>query len=215
MPMNFKDAFRYQNFLGELFVNVHNYITTRSNLVNVTEHHLKNKHNADASDEVIDATSTSKVGVDIDKMVDLLIAVLDEKEKVGIAIAQAKAKHLFEIDAEAAHNKLRQRAVAALQFMSAIKSSKDKLRGTDYKFNGEGNQVSYSYNIERTVEPDFDRAKIKELIRSLSEKSDEVSTGIEKSLLDDVVVFEPRFSISDKFDDIAEDWAAKPVEEAE
>lgn len=207
--MNFKDAFRYQNFLGELFGNVFNYVTSRYNLINVTETHLKAKYNADALDEVIDATPTSKLNVDVNKMVDLLIAVLDEKEKVGLAISKAKATHEIEIDANASQNKFRQRAINALQLMSSIKPSKDKVRGTDYKFNVEGNQVSYSYDIERTIDLDFDKSKIKEIIRQLSEKSNDVSTKIEKALLDDVVDFEPVFDINDKFDDIAEAWAAK------
>ena len=213
--MNFKDAFRYQNFLGELFGNVYNYITSKFNLVNITETHLKSKHNSDAEDEVVDATPASKLDIDVDKMVDLLIAVLDEKEKMGIAISRAKAAHSVEIDATASHNKFRQRAISALQYMSAVKPSKDKVRGSDYKFNNEGNQVSYSYDIERTISLDFDKTKVKDIIHQLSEKSNDASNAIEKALLDDVVDFEPTFDINDKFDDIVEVWAAKSKDSSE
>lgn len=209
MGMNLKNAFRYQNFLDGLFERITSYLNDSRNLVTVTQKHMRSKSNADAKDESIDASYSRKLDVDNNKMITLLTTVLDEKRQVSLAIAKAKATSEFVLDAEIANNKSRQIAASILSRVGAIKSNEEKSRGTDYKFNAEGNQTSYSYEVEQVTTIDFDRNDVKKLARELSTKSDETSDLIEKTLIETIVNFEPYFNTSDSFEDIAEELAAK------
>lgn len=207
MSINLKNAFRYQNFLDSLFERITSYLNDNRNLVIVTQKHLKSKSNADAKDESVDASYSRKLDVDNNRMIAFLTTVLDEKHKVSLAIAKAKASSDFVLDAEISNNRSRQTAAHILTRVGAIKSSEEKSRGTDYKFNAEGNQTSYSYEIEQITTIDFDRNEVKKLARTLNDMSDTTSDLIEKALIDTIVDFEPRFNINDSFEDLAEEFA--------
>ena len=73
-----------------------------------------------------------------------------------------------------------------------------------YKFNAEGNQVPYYYNVEDTMEELFDREQLKALLKRLTTESDELSAKIELAYVTGEVNFEPTFDIGDSFEDSME-----------
>ena len=56
----------------------------------------------------------------------------------------------------------------------------------------------------KTEEDDFDRNKVKKLIKNLSEQCDKVSNDIDRSFVNTKVEFEPRWSFTDTIEDICE-----------
>ena len=70
---------------------------------------------------------------------------------------------------------------ALLQFKSS--SLIQKNAGVGYVFNKEGNQTTYRYDIERVKTIDFDRNRVRKLIKKLQKKADKVSNEIDVALL--------------------------------
>ena len=62
-----------------------------------------------------------------------------------------------------------------LKYLLNLKTNTTKKVGTDYKFNQEGNQTQYKYNIDVLTEIDFDRNVINTLYKKLLNKADTLS----------------------------------------
>ena len=87
-----------------------------------------------------------------------------------------------------------------------IKSSEGKKTGSAYKFNVEGNQVSYKYEILTTNTIDFNRNNVNELYKKLLNKADTLSTQIESAMLQSIVRFAPLYDIHDSTTEIVEQY---------
>ena len=72
----------------------------------------------------------------------------------------------------------------------------------DYKFNQEGNQVIYHYDIDEVITIDFDRKDIKGLIKKLTKQCDELSIVLDGLLVTTEVDYTPVFDINDSLEDI-------------
>ena len=136
------------------------------------------------------------------QIVDFAVKVLEEKEKLSLAIVTAKKTTKIDIDHSIAMNKKRQEFVSSLNFMNGIKNRETKSRGTDYKFNQEGNQISYYYDIDEIITIDFDRNDIKGLIKKLTKQSDELSITLDGLLITTEVDYIPVLDINDSLEDI-------------
>ena len=85
--------------------------------------------------------------------------------------------------------------------MLRYKVGKRMERGTDYKFNAEGNQAPYFYDIEVITSENFDRAQAKAAAQSVIAKADEVSAAIDAALINTQVEYAVPFNVNDSFDD--------------
>ena len=112
------------------------------------------------------------------------------------------------------NNQLVSFLAGVLADMSKARPSESVIRGTAYKFNGEGNQVPYNYDVKQVTTIDFDRNKVRDASRAMVAKSDEVSTSIDKLMVELVVEYEPEYSVNDSFEDIVAQFieAAHPAE---
>jgi len=86
--------------------------------------------------------------------------------------------------------------------MLRFKGAKRTERGTDYKFNAEGNQTPYYYDIEVVTSENFDRTQAKSAAQSVIAKADEVSAAIDAALINTRVEYEAPFNVNDSFDDV-------------
>lgn len=207
--MYLKEAFRYQNFLSGLVEKSVLYLSTRSYITKTTQEHLRKKANPEAEDETIEVAVDRPYECTNNQLISLLEHLMDEKEKLTAAISAAKKASDVDIDAELANNRVRQRIATVLHDMGKVRATENVVRGTGYKFNGEGNQVPYNYDIKQVMQIDFDRNKVKRVSRSLTAKSDEVSTCIDKVMVEMVVEYEPQYSINDSFEDVVEQFISK------
>lgn len=199
--MYLKEAFRYQNYLGELFEQTYGFLTTSRNVMKTTQEHMRKKANPDAENETIDMSSERTTQYEPNRLVDFLVMLVTEREKLTDAISEAKRSCATNIDAEVANNRMRQRAAGLLQRLGNMRPTERIIKSSGYKFNAEGNQVSYTYDVKEVSVIDFDRNKVKGMCRSLSAKSDDASTAIDRAMVELTVNYEPPFAVGESFED--------------
>ena len=71
--------------------------------------------------------------------------------------------------------------------------------GVGYRFNNEGNQVSYRCDVKRVTTINFDRNKIRKMCADLSKKSDETSAALDAALVNTPVEYEAPFDVNETF----------------
>lgn len=204
--MYLKEAFRYQNFLGRLIERTTMTLSDRRYTTKTYQDHLRRKANYEAEDETVEVAVDRTVECSNNQLVSFLEHLVAEKEKLTAAISAAKRESPIDIDAELANNRTRQKVAFVFSEMSKIRASESMTRGVGYKFNSEGNQVPYNYDVKQVTVIDFDRNKVRDANRSLIAKADEVSTSIDKVMVELVVAYEPGFSINDSFEEVVEQF---------
>ena len=210
--MNLKEAFRYLNHLDQLAQEAKIYLLCKENCTLLTQTHRKSKVNPDVQDEVLTTEQIRdnwNMHKDVMQVVDFYIDLIREKHELSLLIAKIKSENEFRMDAELSANKLRQEVSKVLQNVTIInRASRRITHGSAYKFNTDGNQVSYYYDIEEASEPAFDIKALKEKARALQEESDAVSAEADSFLVNTDVIYTPRYSVSDTFDDAFEQFIA-------
>lgn len=209
--MNLKEAFRYQNHLNILISGATRQLSSSANVTKVKQEHLRKKVNADAEDEIIDSAVERSIKHPVDGIIDFTMDLLSTKTMLCKAISAAKATCGLDIDAAIAINKARQQVASMFTAMAGIKSQERMKDGRAYKFNNEGNQVPYTYPIKEVVSIDFDRSKVKGCAKALTKQSDDVSTQIDKLMVDIEVDFEPPYDLTDSFEEALDQFMVKRV----
>lgn len=205
--MNLKESFRYQNFLDMMMRAASASIQQRDHCLKVTKTHLRNKANPDASD--VTETVEGEVFFANDDVVAFMAWLVNEREKLTTAIGAAKASIGFDIDAAIETNKFRQTVNSSIKSMLRYTPTKRVEQGRDYKFNVEGNQTPYIYEIEVVSEEAYDKTGAKTLMREMISKADEVSAAIDAAMINTKVDYEPVFDVNETFDDVMTDFLAK------
>lgn len=202
--MILKEAFRYANFLERLWQNAIMYIN-EGNVTVKKQEHLRSVANPNAKDEtVIIEKDTKFKDYKPIEVVDFMIHILGEKEKLSSAIALAKKSLDIDYDGSISLNKSKQETANTLKRMTNIQSSEYKSTGMDYTFNAEGNQVPYKYTIKEVVTIDFDRNKIKGLYKKLLAECDKISAEIDKFDVMTEVNYIPIYDINESIEDCLE-----------
>lgn len=204
--MYLKEAFRYQNYLNELISATSNYLCSGQYTTKTVQEHLRKKANPDAENETIDLSVERALVCTANQMVDFLQHLIDEKQKLTKAISEAKKGCSIDIDAEVANNRIRQNVAATLSRMGNMKSSERMTKAYAYKFNAEGNQVQYAYEVKEVTTIDFDRNKVKSIGKKLIQSADEASTAIDKAMVELAVDYTPNYSVNDSFEDAIEQF---------
>lgn len=199
--MNIKTAFRYQNFLNTVISSARYKLSLVK--IRMTETHQRSLANTDAVDEVIETENPDlAAGITAEKCIALLFDLFNEKSALDKAIAEAKKASDFDFDAELNSNKARRELISFLSPYASCTNGEKMSRGSDYKFNAEGNQVSYSYPVKVVSELTYDPGTLSEKIKALDTIADDISDKVDKFLLETEFDFTPAFDIHDKFDDI-------------
>ena len=155
--MNLKESYRYHNFLDTNISTLISYLRSENNVIKVSETHQKSKSNQDVQDEVIDATTERQYNCKIEDITFLVKQLVEEKLKLSLAIEDAKKNITLEwiedgrkltLDSAIEFNKNVRNMTNNLKYLVDLKSSEYKKTGKDYKFNVNGDQVPYQYNIE-------------------------------------------------------------------
>ena len=213
--MNLKESYRYHNFLDTNISTLLSYLRYENNVIKVTESHQKSKSNNEAQDEEIDATTERQYSCKIEDITYLVKQLVDEKLKLSLAIEDAKKDVLLDwtedgknltLDSAIEFNKNVRNIVSNLKYLVDLKSSEFKKTGKDFKFNVNGDQVPYQYNIEVKKEIDYDRNIIKELYKKLVTKADTISTQIDEAMLKDCVNYTPIYDLHDSVAEVVEQY---------
>ena len=204
--MYLKEAFRYQNYLNELISTTSGFLSGSGYTTKTVQEHMRNKANPDAENEIIDLSAERRIDYTANQMVDFLQHLIDEKQKLTKAISDAKKGCGIDIDAEVANNRIRQNAANLLSRMGGMKPSERMTRAYAFKFNAEGNQVQYAYDVKEVTTIDFDRNTVKGISKKLMQQADEASAAIDRVMVELAVDYTPNYSINDSFEDAIEQF---------
>ena len=200
--MNLKESYRYANYLDELLSTAYTYLRNKGFVTTTVEEHLRSKSNPDVEDETIEVQKPFDVEFTPNDVIDFVVKVITEKEKLSAAIAKAKNTTDVNIDNAIAMNKKKQGFVSVLNGIADIKPSETITTGNDYKFNNEGNQVKYFYNIKKITTIDYNRVDVKKLIKKYLKESDEISAKLDLIEITTQVDFVPAWDVNEKFEEL-------------
>lgn len=165
--------------------------------------YLRHKVMAEAEDEVTMEAPSTEYSENITEMAEFLLFLLDEREKLSAAIHQAKVSLPLGagLDGEVSLNGKRQEIATLLRHMAGLRNGEVLISngGVGYRFNNEGNQVSYRCDVKRVTTINFDRNKIRKMCADLSKKSDETSAALDAALVNTPVEYEAPFDVNETF----------------
>lgn len=205
--MNLKESFRYQNFLDTMMRAASASIQQRDHCLKITKTHLRNKANPEASD--VTETIEGETFFANDDVIAFMAWLVMEREKLTTAIGAAKSSVGFDIDAAIETNKFRQTVNNSIKGMLRFTNAKRAEQGRDYKFNVEGNQTPYLYEIEVLSEEAYDKIGAKTLMREMISNADEVSASIDAAMINTKVSYDPVFDVNETFEDVMTDFIEK------
>ena len=200
--MNLKESYRYANYLDSLLRRAYTYLGNTGFVTTTVEEHLRSKSNPDVDDETIEVQKPYDVEFTPNQVIDFVVKVLDEKEKLSEAIAEAKSTTEINIDNAISMNKKKQGFVSVLNGIADIKPSETKTTSKSYKFDINGEQKPYVYDVNRKTSIDFDRMDVRNLIKKYLKETDEISSKLDLIEITTQVDIEPRFDVNDKFEEL-------------
>lgn len=187
------------------------YLSCATNVTKTKQTHFRKKANPDAEDETTEDTQKRALGeYDVNRIVEFYCALADEKIGLCDAIEDAKRGYKpIRYDAALASNKCRQNIASTLRRMAAIKNSEITSTERGYKLNATGEQVPYVYDVKSVTTIDFDRNEIKRIAKAYTDRANDVSDILDHALLDIEVVFDPRFNMTESFEETVEAFMNK------
>ena len=202
--MNLKEAFRYQNKLQRLMEEAEDILRRERNVVKVEQTALLHKVHPEAADETTLESPDTVYADQITDIAVLLMFLLGERERLGRAIREAKRSMDMDFDGEISLNTRRQEIAAIFRNMAQLRSCETLLPGggIGYKFNAEGNQVSYRCDLKKVTTINFDRNKVRSYAAALSRRADQVSAELDRHMVNTEVDYEPPFDVNDTFAEV-------------
>ena len=209
--MNLKEAFRYQKKL-QLFMDEAKGILDRdTNVTKVKNTYLRHKVTSEAEDETVLIAPDTEYSEQITDIARFLLHLLNEKESLYAAIRKAKDAIEIDMDSEVSLNATRQSIARTFKRMNNLRSSEQIISngGTGYRFNAEGNQVSYRCDVKRVITINYDRNVIRTELGKLNKTSDETSAKLDLCLVTSKVEYEPPFDVNSSFAEAFEAYTGK------
>lgn len=208
--MNLKESFRYQKFLDNLMRSASSNLQNPYHSLKTTKVHLRHAVNPEAEDmtEVVDDGEF----IPNDIVLAFMAHLIAEREMLSIAISKAKQSIGFDTDAAIETNKFRQILNSAVRQMLRHVGTKRKTKESDYKFDINGQQVPYRYDVEITTTENYDKDAAKALMRETIAKADEVSAAVDAAMINTVVEYEPPYDVNESFDDVLDTFVQRHPE---
>ena len=199
--MNLKEAFRYQNKLQSFVDEAQCILDCPANVTKVETTYLRRKVMAEAEDETVLAAPETEYSEQITDIARFLLYLLAEKAALCAAIRQAKDTLDIDMDSEVSLNAVRQSIARTFRRLNDLRNSQQIITGggTGYRFNAEGNQISYRCDVKRVTTINYDRKVIRGELSKLNKQADETSTKIDLCLITSKVDYEPPFDVNSSF----------------
>lgn len=205
--MNLKEAFHYQTVLDGWMQRARNIFALGNGAFDITKNHMYSK-----SDETRpDVTEAVEFPLEVrfDDVVKFMDALVKEKYELTKAVADTESKLGFCISAEISANKYRSDMIRGLRNILDHKEHKSTTTNVAYRFNNEGNQISYIYDVETVYKEAFDRKADKELLKKLEAERNAASLMIEAAHVNSVVDFIPTFDETETLEEIVAEYFAE------
>ena len=206
--MNLKEAFRFQNRLQLLLEETQSILGCEKNVMKVENTYLRRKVMQEAENETVEDMPSTDYADRITELAGFMMFVLEEKEKLYRAIRDAKSALKLDIDSETSLNAARQSSARVLMNMADLRSSELTIAngGYGYRFNADGNQVSYKCDVKRVTTINFNRNVIRRYARELNAKADGISADIDRCVVNASVNYLPLFDVNSSFADVFEGY---------
>lgn len=202
--MNLKEAFRFQNKLKELLSDATDILENDRNVVCVETTKLRSKVCEGAENETSINKPNTEFADHITDIARFAMYIIAQREELSRAIREAKSRLDIDIDGEACINSSRQSLAQVFRNMAGLTNSSEILSGmaTGYRFNQEGNQVSYRCDLKKVTTINFDRKAVRNFAAELNRKSDAISMEIDRRMVNTEVWYEVPFDVNDSFGDV-------------
>lgn len=200
--MNLKESYRYANYLDDLLSTAYTYLRNKGFVTTIVEEHLRKQSNPDVENETIEVQKPFDVEFKPNDVIDFVVKVIEEKDKLSESIAEAKSTTEINIDNAIAMNKKKQGFVSVLNGIADIKPSEIKTTSKSYKFDINGEQKPYVYDVNRKTSIDFNRTDVRNLIKKYLKETDEISAKLDLIEITTQVNFIPKWDINEKFEEL-------------
>lgn len=202
--MLLKDAFRYQKFLTSLYNKTRSCLMDTAYTTFATEEHLRHKANPDAKYEKIPVVHEKQVDVTANQLIDFACHLYDERRTLTHAIAEAKRTYadICDFDAELENNRIARDFLEVLKDLGALKGSETTQTAYDTKFNVNGDQIRYAYEVKRVVAINYDRNRVKRIAKALALTADTISEVLDRAKVECNVNYAPKYDVNDSFEDV-------------
>ena len=200
--MNLKESYRYANYLDSLLRRAYTYLGNTGFVTTTVEEHLRKQSNPDVENETIEVQKPFDVEFSPNDVIDFVVKVIEEKEKLSEAIAEAKSTTEINIDNAISMNKKKQGFVSVLNGIADIKPSETKTTSKSYKFDINGEQKPYVYDVNRKTSIYFDRTDVRNLIKKYLKETDEISAKLDLIEITTQVDFTPTWDMNEKFEEL-------------
>ena len=199
--MNLKDAFRFQNRLQSFIDEALSILDREQNVTKVKNTYLRSKVMREAEDETVLVAPETEYYDNITELCCFTVRLLEEKEKLSAAIRKAKKTLPVDLDSETNLNNLRYRAADTFRTMNDLRSAEQTIvgGGTGYRFNAEGNQISYRCDVRRVTTINFNRSVVNKAMEQLNKKTREISNAIDLQLVTSKVDYTEPFDVNATF----------------
>lgn len=206
--MNLKEAFRCQNKLQSLMYDAEEILRNRANITKVTSTNLRHKVMPEMTDETVVEIPESEYSGRITDVALFLVFLLEEKTALSAAIRKAKDQLDIDMDSETGLNSARQRIAGIFRTMNSLRASEQTIAngGTGYRFNADGNQVTYRCDVRRVTSINFDRNVIRAELGKLDRAADETSAKLDLCAVTAAVDYAPPFDVNADFADAFETY---------
>ena len=202
--MNLKEAFRFQNKLGTLMDEAQGILGREANITKVENTYLRQKVYDGAENETVVDTPPTEFADRITDVVKFVMHLMGQREKLSKAIHAAKNAQPIDMDSEVGLNAKRQEIARVLKRMADVRNSEVLINGggTGYRFNQEGNQVTYRCDVKRVTTINFDRKVVRNFAADMNRRADAVSAELDRCLVNSEVAYEAPFDVNDSFAEI-------------
>ena len=192
--MNLKEAFRYQNKLQALLDEAQGILDCDANVTKVANTYLRHKVMPEAEDETVMDVAQTEYAEQITDVARFMLYLMEEKSRLFAAIRKAKDALDMDMDSEVSLNAARQSIARTFKRMNDLRSSEQLLSGggTGYRFNAEGNQISYCCDVKH--------AALSKLNRQADETSNRLDLCLVTSKVDYTVPFDVNASFAEAFE---------------
>lgn len=206
--MNLKEAFRCQNKLQSLMYDAEEILRNRANITKVTSTNLRHKVMPEMTDETVVEIPESEYSGRITDVALFLVFLLEEKTALAAAIRKSKDQLDIDMDSETGLNSARQRIAGIFRTMNSLRASEQTIAngGTGYRFNADGNQVTYRCDVRRVTSINFDRNVIRAERGKLDRAADEMSAKLDLCTVTAAVDYAPPFDVNADFADAFETY---------
>jgi len=216
-----KESARYANFLEKTLsrLAILSISSIDASLYKTTENHKKSTANNGYNDEVKEVEYENKVDLSVPQLTELVLAVLEEKKGLSQAISIGKGLieinvDLLVLDLDPAieyAKTLRRVSSDYLSILANVKDTKKKSMDRGYMINVEGNQVSFTYEVEKETKIIFDQSVLSVKNKELKTLADKLSEKIEEAMSSDKIDFTPNFNYLDTIDELIKGFEFKTV----